>query len=79
MKLTTLMLTLLSMFFSDVELDGLVIFSDVLWSSRHPMISFQTTQLEGKPQQDDTGFVDGRCSRHMTGLRIFGYGLTPAG
>ncbi|GJT65720.1 putative ribonuclease H-like domain-containing protein [Tanacetum coccineum] len=22
---------------------------------------------EGKPQQDDTGFIDSRCSRHMTG------------
>ncbi|GJU93416.1 hypothetical protein Tco_1318172 [Tanacetum coccineum] len=32
----------------------------------------------GKPQQDDTGFVDSGCSRHMTGFCIFGYGLTPA-
>ncbi|GJS44357.1 hypothetical protein Tco_0569400, partial [Tanacetum coccineum] len=23
--------------------------------------------LKGKPQQDDTGFVDSGCSRHMTG------------
>ncbi|GJV24493.1 hypothetical protein Tco_1377188, partial [Tanacetum coccineum] len=21
----------------------------------------------GKPQKDDTGFIDSRCSRHMTG------------
>ncbi|GKF94655.1 hypothetical protein Tco_0284355, partial [Tanacetum coccineum] len=32
----------------------------------------------GKPQQDETGFVDSGCSRHITGLCIFSYGLTPA-
>ncbi|GKD72832.1 hypothetical protein Tco_1331114, partial [Tanacetum coccineum] len=26
-----------------------------------------TRQIQGKPQQDDKGFVDSGCSRHMTG------------
>ncbi|GJY20442.1 hypothetical protein Tco_0393008 [Tanacetum coccineum] len=26
-----------------------------------------TRQIQGKPQQDDTGFIDSGCSRHMTG------------
>ncbi|GKB42010.1 putative ribonuclease H-like domain-containing protein [Tanacetum coccineum] len=33
-----------------------------------PMSCFpKTAQSTGKPQQDDTGFVDSGCSRHMTG------------
>ncbi|GJZ50329.1 hypothetical protein Tco_0604519 [Tanacetum coccineum] len=28
---------------------------------------FGLSELKGKPQQDDTGFVDSGCSRHMTG------------
>ncbi|GJY77041.1 putative ribonuclease H-like domain-containing protein [Tanacetum coccineum] len=28
---------------------------------------WRPTKPNGKPQQDDTGFVDSRCSRHMTG------------
>ncbi|GJV99513.1 putative ribonuclease H-like domain-containing protein [Tanacetum coccineum] len=36
--------------------------------SAKPMSCFlKTTQSTGKPQQDDTGFVDCGCSRHMTG------------
>ncbi|GJU72230.1 putative ribonuclease H-like domain-containing protein [Tanacetum coccineum] len=36
--------------------------------SAKPMSCFpKTAQSTGKPQQDDTGFVDSGCSRHMTG------------
>ncbi|GJU45458.1 putative ribonuclease H-like domain-containing protein, partial [Tanacetum coccineum] len=36
--------------------------------SAKPMSRFsKTAQSTGKPQQDDTGFVDSGCSRHMTG------------
>ncbi|GKB15134.1 hypothetical protein Tco_0849057 [Tanacetum coccineum] len=31
------------------------------------MLAIDGVDSEGKPQQDDKGFVDSRCSRHMTG------------
>ncbi|GKC34302.1 putative ribonuclease H-like domain-containing protein, partial [Tanacetum coccineum] len=36
--------------------------------SAKPMLHFsKSAQSIGKPQQDDTGFIDSGCSRHMTG------------
>ncbi|GKB37447.1 hypothetical protein Tco_0882389, partial [Tanacetum coccineum] len=36
--------------------------------SAKPMSRFsKSAQSTGKPQQDDTGFIDSGCSRHMTG------------
>ncbi|GJS90539.1 putative ribonuclease H-like domain-containing protein [Tanacetum coccineum] len=36
--------------------------------SAKPMSCFsKSAQSTGKPQQDDTGFINSRCSRHMTG------------
>ncbi|GJR92246.1 putative ribonuclease H-like domain-containing protein [Tanacetum coccineum] len=42
-------------------------FKSTVFSAK-PMSCFpKTAQSTGKPQQDDTGFVDSGCSRHMTG------------
>ncbi|GKC47670.1 hypothetical protein Tco_1065392, partial [Tanacetum coccineum] len=35
------------------------------------LLSFRELPAKGKPQQDDKGFVDSGCSRHMTGNIAF--------